>query len=264
MNDKEKTKAQLLVELRALREQVQTLDKQDKEHTHQEKVLQEEKDLLYAMVSNLPDCHIFLKDKDSRFITTNDFLLKLLGLKTLRDIIGKTDFDFFPRELAEQYYQDEQEIIRSGKPMINREEKTVDEEGRAHWLLTSKIPLYSQEGKIVGIAGLSQHITPGKNIMGIVGLSHDITDRKRLAAEREKLISELQAALAKVKTLSGLLPICAACKQIRDDQGYWHQVEGYIRTHSAATFTHGLCPDCVKKALAKLDQTATQHNPEKS
>lgn len=65
--------------------------------------------------------------------------------------------------------------------------------------------------------------------------------------EREELINELQAALARVKTLSGLLPICASCKKIRDDAGYWQQVEVYIRDHADVEFSHGLCPECAKK-----------------
>jgi AmiR/NasT family two-component response regulator len=65
--------------------------------------------------------------------------------------------------------------------------------------------------------------------------------------EREKLVAELQEALANVKTLRGLLPICASCKKIRDDHGYWQQVEVYIRDHSEVEFSHGLCPDCVGK-----------------
>lgn len=69
----------------------------------------------------------------------------------------------------------------------------------------------------------------------------------RYAIEREKLSSELRQAMARIKTLSGLLPICAACKNIRDDQGFWHQVEEYVRAHSDAEFTHGLCPKCAVK-----------------
>ncbi len=65
--------------------------------------------------------------------------------------------------------------------------------------------------------------------------------------ELRRLNAELQAALAKVKLLSGLLPICANCKKIRDDEGYWHQVEVYVQNHSEAEFTHGLCPECAKK-----------------
>jgi DNA-binding NtrC family response regulator len=70
---------------------------------------------------------------------------------------------------------------------------------------------------------------------------------KRTEEEREKLIHELQEALAKVKTLSGMLPICASCKNIRDDKGYWNQIESYIRDHSEAEFSHSICPDCKKK-----------------
>jgi DNA-binding response OmpR family regulator len=65
--------------------------------------------------------------------------------------------------------------------------------------------------------------------------------------ERDRLITELQAALAKIKTLSGFLPICSYCKKIRDDRGYWNQIEAYIRDHSEAEFSHGICPDCMKK-----------------
>jgi hypothetical protein len=73
------------------------------------------------------------------------------------------------------------------------------------------------------------------------------SEHKRAEAEREKLIQELQRALAKVKTLSGFLPICMSCKKIRNDKGYWEQVEVYIRDHSEAEFSHGFYPECMKK-----------------
>lgn len=75
----------------------------------------------------------------------------------------------------------------------------------------------------------------------------DISDRKRIEQEREKTIQELQAALNNVRTLKGLIPICANCKKIRDDSGYWSEVEKYISVHSNVDFTHGICPDCMKK-----------------
>jgi PAS domain-containing protein len=75
----------------------------------------------------------------------------------------------------------------------------------------------------------------------------DITERKRAEKERERLIRELQDTLAKVKQLSGMLPICSSCKKIRNDKGYWSQVEVYIRDNSEAEFTHGICPECMKK-----------------
>jgi hypothetical protein len=77
--------------------------------------------------------------------------------------------------------------------------------------------------------------------------NRNITERMKIEAEREKLIQELQKALTEVKKLSGFLPICASCKKIRDDQGYWNQIEEYIRTHSEAEFSHGICPECSKR-----------------
>lgn len=86
-----------------------------------------------------------------------------------------------------------------------------------------------------------------KESMFFTGVVRDITERKWAEAEREKLILELKEALSKVKQLSGMLPICASCKKIRDDKGYWKQIESYIGDHSEAEFTHGICPECVKK-----------------
>ena len=77
-------------------------------------------------------------------------------------------------------------------------------------------------------------------------------ERNRMERERERLISKLQAALAKIKTLSGLLPICASCKNIRDDKGYWAQIETYIQAHSDAEFSHGTCPDCFERLYSEL------------
>lgn len=91
----------------------------------------------------------------------------------------------------------------------------------------------------------------------LMGSFLDITDRKKNELERERLIEELQTALAKVRRLTGLLPICASCKQIRDDKGYWHDVTVYVKNHSDASFSHGLCPDCAKKLYPELfDRTA--------
>jgi DNA-binding response OmpR family regulator len=75
------------------------------------------------------------------------------------------------------------------------------------------------------------------------------------ALERERLISELREALAQVRTLGGLLPICSGCKKIRDDKGYWSQVENYIASRSEATFTHSFCPDCLKKYFPEEDES---------
>ena len=84
------------------------------------------------------------------------------------------------------------------------------------------------------------------------GMGHDITERKQAENEREQLINKLQVALAEVKVLSGMLPICASCKKIRDDSGYWNQIEIYLKNHSDAEFTHSICPECRHKLYPEL------------
>jgi PAS domain S-box-containing protein len=79
----------------------------------------------------------------------------------------------------------------------------------------------------------------------------DITDRKRTEEEKEKVVVDLQKALSEVKKLSGFLPICSSCKKIRDDQGYWNEIERYISEHSETLFSHGICPDCMRKLYPK-------------
>lgn len=79
-----------------------------------------------------------------------------------------------------------------------------------------------------------------------------MTESRRLEEERERCIRDLNEAFQKVKTLKGLIPICAGCKKIRDDKGYWEQVEEYIRKHSDAEFTHGMCPECIRAYYPQL------------
>ncbi len=109
-------------------------------------------------------------------------------------------------------------------------------------------------------------VSPIKNsdgdIQGASIILRDITERKKQEKERLRLIDELKEALKRVQTLNGQLPICASCKQIRNDGGYWEQVETYIRSRSNAEFTHGICPDCVRSLYPEyqsiLDSVASQ------
>jgi len=96
----------------------------------------------------------------------------------------------------------------------------------------------------------SFHVNPFR--AGISVLFRDISERKNAESERERLVRELQAALSQVRTLRGLIPICAWCKKIRNDQGYWEQLELYIKGHSEADFTHGMCPDCARRQRESL------------
>jgi len=93
-----------------------------------------------------------------------------------------------------------------------------------------------------------------KNLSYLVGVGLDISDRVKTEREKENLIKKLQETLSQVKQLSGFLPICASCKNIRDDKGYWNQIESYIKEHSEAEFSHSICPDCAKKLYPDLDR----------
>jgi hypothetical protein len=110
---------------------------------------------------------------------------------------------------------------------------------------------------LVGMTGL---------IFGARNLRAHLLARQRAEAERERLIAELREALANVKTLKGLIPICSSCKKVRDDKGYWTQLESYLAQHSEAEFSHGLCVDCMRKLYpdysGKVEARLAQQKPE--
>ncbi len=96
-----------------------------------------------------------------------------------------------------------------------------------------------------------------KNKWHAVGIVRDISDRKLVEKEKEQLIANLKAALDEIKTLKGIVPICSSCKKIRDDKGFWNQLEIYIQEHSNAEFSHGICPDCVQKLYPDYNGSKT-------
>lgn len=173
-------------------------------------------------------------------------------------------------------------IVRAGLVEKYRRvlEGEVMEEGQVHFPITSggKTDTYSnirgvpikQGDKIIGAVFISEDVTQLKQDHeellqhrerleelvlartkdlqeAYLNLQAEIEERRKAEVEKEQIILQLQEALNRVNTLSGLLPICAACKKIRDDDGYWHQVEEYIMDHSEVDFSHGICPDCIRK-----------------
>jgi len=160
------------------------------------------------------------------------------------------------------------EIVRTKSSLLIQTEDFDEYKDRFPMLLSTfqagfrsimNVPLFSK-GKIIG-GLLLRSLKPfaytdkdvrlaervGNQIAGAIANAQLFIERKRVGEERERLILQLQDALAEVKQLSGLLPICASCKKIRDDKGYWNQIEEYICDHSDAIFSHSLCPDCLKK-----------------
>jgi PAS domain S-box-containing protein len=126
-----------------------------------ENQLREEQNLARSLMEYLPDA-IYFKDKESRFIRINNAEARLLGLDDPAAALGKTDFDFFAEEHACKAFHDEQEILRTGKPMVAKEEKLILPDGRTGWALSSKMPLLGQDGETIGTFGISYDISRRK------------------------------------------------------------------------------------------------------
>ena len=146
-----------------LRSQLRRTAEESVERKRMEEVLAQERSLLRTLINNLPDS-IYAKDTAGRKILANPADLKNLRCKTEAEAIGKTDFDLFPKEIAEKFYADDMKVIQ-GQPVIDREEYFLNEEGKKRWLLTSKLPLCDQNQEIIGLVGIGRDITEQKEAM---------------------------------------------------------------------------------------------------
>ncbi len=155
MMKKKKNKPALPKQQAELRRKVKRLEKI-------ERTLLQERFFLRTLIDNLPDA-IYAKDLSCRKIFANPADIHNIGLESEADVLGKDDFQFFPKEIAEGFYADDQSVIRTGMPVLNREEFFVDAEGRKRWLATSKLPLKDERGNVTGIIGIGRDITERKN-----------------------------------------------------------------------------------------------------
>jgi len=128
-----------------------------------EDALTAERLLLRTLIDNLPD-RIYVKDTEGRFITANNACARLMGAESPLELVGKTDFEFHPEELAKGYRADEEELMRSGRPMIGREEKARGPGGETRWLSTTKAPLRNGNGDVIGLVGMGRDITERKEL----------------------------------------------------------------------------------------------------
>ncbi len=138
--------------------------------------LREKKSFLEALMMSSPD-QIYFKDREHRFILLNEATAENLGT-TKEDAIGKTDFDFFSEDLAEEYYEDEEKVMETGEPMINKEEVT-GHEGEKSWNFSTKVPIFDEDGEVIGVAGINR----------------DITERVKSKEEIDGLEAQLKASL---------------------------------------------------------------------
>ena len=159
-----------------------------------EEALARERLLLRTVIDNLPD-GIYAKDAAGRKTMANPADLKVMGCKTEAEAIGKSDFDFFPKDIAEKFWADDQKVIQ-GQPVINREEFFMDKEGRRHWLLTSKLALRNQDGKITGLVGIGHDITKRKEVeLALAERTQQLEQKQKQTEEELKMARELQLAM---------------------------------------------------------------------
>ena len=164
MSNNEKTQSEFVSDHRLLQHEYDSIKETYEKEIGRLKKTQEalinEQHLMDAIINNLPD-HVYFKDLNSRFIRLSSSLAHFLGLKTPEEGVGKTDFDYFTEEHAQQAYDDEQTIIRSGQ-LLTKEEKETHPNSPDTWASTIKLPLHDKDGSIIGTFGISRDITKRK------------------------------------------------------------------------------------------------------
>jgi PAS domain S-box-containing protein len=126
-----------------------------------EEALARERDLLHALMDNIPDC-IYFKDTDGRFLRINRALAELLGVPDPAAAEGKTDFDFYAHKTASEAFADEQKLVKTGQPLIGQVEQVCKPDGQSRWMLTTKVPIKDKDGQVTGLVGISKDITERK------------------------------------------------------------------------------------------------------
>jgi PAS domain S-box-containing protein len=162
-----------------------------------EQTLAEDHGMLRLLIDNLPD-NVFIKDRQSRIIIDNMAHAQLLGNSTPQEVIGKSDFDFFPPQLAQKYFEDEQQIIETGESKINIEEPTVDPQGNEHWLLTTKLLIHDTNNQVVGIVGINRDITALK--MAEMERDELLSIERSQRTDLEALVLQIQDAVSRLNS----------------------------------------------------------------
>ncbi len=169
-----------------------------------------ERNLLRTVIDNLPDC-IYAKDRDARKVLANPGDVKNMGLTTEAEVLGKTDFELFPSDIAAAFFTDDQAVLTTGQPVINREEKVIRPDGEARWLLTTKVPWRDAHGTIIGLVGIGRDITDKKHL-----------EEQFLRAQRMESIGRLATGIAHDlnNILAPILISIALLRQkVQDDEG---------------------------------------------
>jgi PAS domain S-box-containing protein len=201
-----------------------------------QEALEKERNLLQEVMNGAKKSNLVYLDREFNFVRVNSAYAGTCGYKP-EEMIGKNHFALYPHPGNEAIFT---RVRDTGKAFEIRDKPfefpDQPERGTTYWDWTLT-PVKDNSGQVIGL----------------VFSLFETTDRKR--AEEALLLekNDLQKAIAEIKTLRGILPICSICKQIRDDKGYWKQIETYIREHSEADISHGICPACARKHYPDYD-----------
>lgn len=209
------------------------------EHKLAEEALKESEEKYREIASNIPGAvyQVIYKENGFSYLT---YISK--GVENIFDITPEEaikDIDVLYNRVHEDDHDTIKQAIAESVQtvgMFSQESRFRTKNGKIKWCSATATPHSLANGDVL-----------------FNGVFFDITERKNAEVEREMLIAKLQKALDSIKTLKGLVPICAKCKKIRDDKGYWSQIEKYIESHSDASFSHGICPECMDKLYGDDD-----------
>ena len=193
--------------------------------------LKKTKQFSESLISSLPGV-MYVFNQLGHFKSWNQNYEKVTGYSK-NEILKMNPLDVIATEDKQRVREAINQVFQEGQATVEARFSTISGETIPYLFTGFK---YTQE-----------------DVNHVIGVGIDISDRVKAETEKANLIKKLQEALAEVKQLSGLLPICASCKKIRDDKGYWNQIESYIKKHSEAEFSHCMCPDCSKMYYGHQD-----------
>jgi PAS domain S-box-containing protein len=219
--------SELINEIKRLEKREEELELYVEELRLVNKVLTENEGCFRAVLNNSMAV-VYIKDINDKYLFINKRYEELFHV-SLKDIKGKTDYDFHTKIFADKFIANDHEVIEL-RSFIEFEEEAFQDDG-VHSYVSLKFPLFNKDGDVYAVCGIST----------------DITLRKRAEVEREEVIVKLKSALEKVKELNCLIPMCSICRRVRNDSGYWNAVEEYTEQNSNIKFTDGMCPECYKQ-----------------